>query len=75
MTREQFISRWRHRIAGGFLYGYDAATRLGPREQAERVWTIPAEVERLLGQIFDDLQPKPAQAPNGQPAQPTKERT
>ena len=69
-TREEFIDRWRKHLAGLALYGTLSEIRDGPLARASKVLEIPAEVERLLGQMFDDLNPKPlapVQSPAAQP--------
>lgn len=65
MTKEQFIARWMQRMAGYMLYGYVSEEKHGPVERTAFVLKIPAEAERLLGLMFDDL--TRAAPPNGQP--------
>lgn len=71
MTREAFIARWRRNLAGLALFGVASDVKDSPLKRAAYALDIPAEVERLLGQLYDDLAPKelPAAAPhaNGTP--------
>ncbi len=62
MTRQEFIERFRHVIGGMIL---DAATSGRSGEALSiRLRTTMDQIDRLLGQAFDSLQPKPA-AVNG----------
>lgn len=57
-TREEFVARWRSHVAGLALYGLIAelSTPADRRlSQANRALEIPGQVERLLGQMYDDL--------------------
>ncbi len=55
MTRDQFISKWKKVIAGGFVFGYADQKRLSTIDLAEKFLNVGPEVERLVGQMFDDL--------------------
>lgn len=69
MTREQFITRWRRHVAGTIVLGRDRCRpiRKGHLQEAhqagEIVYSLAAEVDELLGKLFDSLQaeevPKP----------------
>lgn len=80
MTRTEFILKWRRVMAAEMLFGTHAALREGPLTQASRALDIPAEADRLLGMMFDDIipppppKPKPAEKPatNGAQAPATK---
>jgi len=63
MTKDEFTRRWRHKLAGLALYGAVSDVKDGPMTRAAKVWDIPAEVERLLAMMFDDLTPKPPEKP------------
>ena len=70
MTREEFIERWRLRLVGLGLYGLVIETTETNLVRAGHALRIPAQVERILGQMFDDLRPKPPAdviASNGRP--------
>lgn len=64
-SREQFIERWKRHIAGMALFGVVSEVRDGPLARAAKVLDLPAEVERLLGLMYDDLAKQPAH--NGTP--------
>lgn len=57
-TKEEFVARWRNHVAGLALYGLIAELNApGQRRisDAGRALEIPGQVERLLGQMYDDL--------------------
>lgn len=62
-SKEDFIRRWRHKIAGLALYGTVSELRDGPMAKASRVYDIPTECEALLAKMWDDLAPKPKPEP------------
>jgi hypothetical protein len=73
MTREQFIERWKRHVAGMALFGVVSELRDGPLTRAGKIMEIPAEVEKLLGQLYDSAQPQKAET-NGKPTTPTTSR-
>jgi hypothetical protein len=66
MTLEDFIRRWRTKLAGLALYGAVSDQRDGPLAKAARVYEIPNQVEALLAAMYRDLQPKPTETTNGE---------
>lgn len=67
-TREEFIARWRCHLAGLALFGVASDQQDGPLKRASKVLEIPAQVEKLLGQMYADLateEAKPRLAVNG----------
>jgi hypothetical protein len=70
VSREAFIKRWAYHLTGMALYGLVASTRHSTLEQATRAHEIPAEVERLLGRMYDELHAPPVSTP-AQPARKT----
>jgi hypothetical protein len=54
-SKDDFIARWRFRLAGLALYGACSERSDGPMRKIERVYEIPGEVERLLGLLWDDM--------------------
>lgn len=70
-TEDEFVTRWRRHLAGLALYGTVSELRDGPLVRASKVLDIPAEVERLLKQMYADLkpaaEPKPVAAPQPEP--------
>lgn len=64
MTREDFVRHWRARLAGLALCGLVSELRDDPMKRGSRALEIPAEVDRLLGQLFDSAtgEPKPTAA-------------
>ena len=67
-TREEFISRWRCHLAGLALFGVASETKDGAMVRASKVLDIPAQVEKLLGQMYADLaaeETKPRLVVNG----------
>lgn len=72
MKRDEFIARWRCHLAGLALCGTASEIRDGPLARASRVLEIPAEVDRLLAQMYADLapaepEPRAFQRTNGVP--------
>lgn len=61
MTREQFIDRWKHELAGLML---DAATT-GMSGAALALWcrNVMKTLDARLGQMWDSLQPKQESKP------------
>lgn len=57
-TKEEFIRRWRNHLAGMALFGAVSDLRDGQMTRAAKILDIPGEVEKLLGQLWDDLNPK-----------------
>jgi len=55
-TRAEFVNLWKHKVGGMALYGV-AQSRLPHEERAVNATMIIAEVERLLGVMYDDLSP------------------
>lgn len=78
MTREQFIEKWRRHVAGVIAVGgsrvralrvasiAEALQEKPPAEVGEIFVDVADESLKLLGQLYDSLQPKPAP-----PAQPS----
>jgi hypothetical protein len=67
-TKEEFVARWRCHLAGLALFGVASDQQDGPLKRASKVLEIPAQVEKLLGQMYTDLtaeEPKPRLAVNG----------
>jgi len=54
MTREAFIERWKRHLAGLALFGVASETRDSPLARAAKILDIPADVEKLLGRLYDD---------------------
>ncbi len=52
--RKEFIDRWKRHLAGALLYGTTATHKEGPLARASAVFEITAEVEELLGKLWDD---------------------
>jgi len=78
MTREEFVKRWRCHLAGMALFGVAGETRDGPLLRAKNVLDIPAEVERLLERMYQDLakeEPARVLSPNGLPSQQKGSKT
>lgn len=77
MSKEEFVRRWRFHLAGLALFGAYSDQRDGILARAAKVWDVPAEVEKLLGLLWQDAQPKeikPANGTNGVP-QPQLRKT
>ena len=58
MTRTEFIDRWKRHVAGLALFGHVSEIQDTPLKRAARVLEIPAEAEKLLGMMYNDLKPK-----------------
>ena len=72
MTREQFIKKWNKYIAGLALYGTISERNDGPLTRAAKIMDIPAEVEALLGRLYDSARESdtpPKAAANGKPTE------
>lgn len=54
-SKHEFVARFKNHIAGLALFGTISEMKDGPMKRAERIFEIPAEVERLLGQMYDYL--------------------
>lgn len=54
-TRDDFVERWKRHIAGMALFGTVSELRDGPMVRAAKILEIPAQVEDLLGKMYDDL--------------------
>lgn len=54
-TREEFLKKWSKYMAGIALYGTCSELRDSPLAKAGKALDIPAEVEDLLGKMYDDL--------------------
>ncbi len=65
MSKDDFIRRFRVRMAGWGLYGVHTECVGGPLVRASRALDIPAEAEKFLGELFDAISPVPAEK-NGQ---------
>jgi hypothetical protein len=61
-SRDEFIRRWRTHLAGLALYGVASEMKDGLLVRAGRVLEIPAEVERLLGLMYDGVLPQRKEA-------------
>jgi hypothetical protein len=70
MDRAAFIEKWRHEMAGLVLDGC-AVHRTGA-EFALFARQIMHKVDQRLGQMYDQLNPKPAAPTNGTAAQPVR---
>lgn len=68
-TRAEFVARWKYHLTGFALYGHATGKIENILERATRVHDLPAEVEKMLGQLWDDLKPEDKPLP----VQPTKE--
>jgi hypothetical protein len=68
MTREAFVRKWRVHLAGLALFGVASEVKDGPLARAAKVLEIPAEAERLLGMMFDDMTKEGAANGNGKVA-------
>ena len=59
-TKEEFVKRWQYHVLGMVMFGVSSEKNDGPTVRASKVFELPAEVQKLLGQLYDDLQsPKP----------------
>lgn len=58
MTRTAFIDKYKFHLLGMAIYGRASDAKDGPLKKAMMWYEAPAEVERLLSDMFDDLQPK-----------------
>ncbi len=73
-TKEEMVKRWRSRwLALGMdaLAGLRNFPRERDRSHADIVMDLPAEIDKLIAQMYDDLEPKPPEpkpVPNGVPA-------
>lgn len=54
-NKDDFVARWKFRLAGLALYGACGERNDGPMRKIERVYEIPAEVEKLLSSMYQDL--------------------
>lgn len=72
-TKDEWIARWRLQLAGLAMFGVVSDAKDGPLQRAARWMEIPAQVEKLLAQMYADLDPKPAHT-NGKPAEPNPVR-
>lgn len=65
-TREEFLKRWGKYLVGMAMYGTCSDRKDGPLVRAAKLMEIPAEVEDLLGKMYDDLARdlKPLPMPN-----------
>ena len=76
MTREQFIEKWRQKIAGVIALGCEETRKTfsAPLKSAEVtgacIFNLAETTQQLLGELYDDLaktptngQPKPANGP------------
>ena len=54
MTKEDFVKRWRHKLAGLALFGVVSETKDGPLKRAANALDIPQTVETLLAELYDD---------------------
>lgn len=68
-SRKDYIERWRRVLAGIALYGTTSEIKDGPLARASKILDIPDEVERFLGQQWDEdealKQPPPARPEPG----------
>lgn len=69
-TREQFIDRYKHRLAAMVLFMQTSERVDGPLARAARIFEMPGEIERLLGQMYDENAPAPASGNGKTPAAP-----
>jgi hypothetical protein len=66
MTRQEYIEKWRDKYLGLACYG-SINQQLPVAQRDANIWRRCEEVERLLGQQYDDLVPLPKPAlTNGQ---------
>lgn len=73
MTREHFVARYRHRWAAMILFMQASEVKEGPLARGARIYDMPAEVDALLGQMWDENKPEttpPAAVAHGKPAAP-----
>lgn len=66
-TKQEFTNRWKHKLAGMALYGVASEVNDGPITRAGKIFDVPAEVERLLGMMYDELAATEAEPLNGKP--------
>lgn len=74
MTCEEFVRRWRERVAGMALFGVASEVKDGPLARATYVLEIPERVEQLLTNMWNDIHRDKEQLKNG-PVKPTGART
>lgn len=53
MSRDEFITRWRFHVAGGFSFGYYSETNLAPLERVKYQCDVANHVTELLGKMYD----------------------
>lgn len=65
MTKVEFVERFRHTIMGHVVEGVYA----GRRDELLAKWmrATMQEMDRLLGQMYEELTPKPEPAKTGTP--------
>lgn len=54
-TKQEFIERWKKHVAGMAMFGMASERNDGPLLRASKLFELPAEVEKLLGQMYDDV--------------------
>jgi hypothetical protein len=55
LTRAEFIKAWQARLAGLALCGLVSELRESPMQRGARALDIPADVRKLLEEMYDDL--------------------
>lgn len=70
MTKPEFIKKYAYRLGGMVLFMQAGEVKAeGVLSRTQRVFEMPAEIETLLGAMFDDLKRlTPDPAANGQPS-------
>ena len=69
VTQEEFVKRWRYHVAGMALYG-TCPEATGPAGRAFRAFEIPAAVEKMLANMWQDAQQSPPLPPPAPPTTP-----
>ena len=55
MTKTTFVNEWKHKLAGLALFGLASERNDGPMVRASKVFELPAQVESLLGAMYESL--------------------
>jgi hypothetical protein len=58
-TKEEFVKHWRAHLAGLALFGVASEQKDGALVRATKILDIPAEVEALLGRMYDHVTKEP----------------
>ena len=54
-SKQDFVARWRHKLAGLALYGITSECKDGLMTRTSKMLEIPALVEKLLDEMFESL--------------------